>query len=105
MTDWIWQHIIGPALNGVFGLIPWWVWIIVAGLALGWAWKTFGWKGLAGAAAGAALALSYIKGWKDRDSLSAEHVDPNSPDAAPSPSKPKKHSRIPGFDPDTGTWK
>ena len=105
MTDWIWQHIIGPALNGVFGLIPWWVWIIVAGLALGWAWKTFGWKGLAGAAAGAALALSHIKGWRDRDSLSAEHVD--GPDAEPpvSVNKPKKKRPIPGFDPDTGTWK
>jgi hypothetical protein len=46
MIDWIWQHIVGPAINGTFAIVPIWVWIIIAALALGWAWKTFGWQGL-----------------------------------------------------------
>jgi hypothetical protein len=105
MTDWIWQHVLGPAIGGVFGVIPFWVWIILAALALGWAWRTFGWQGLVAVGLAVITLGAYRKGWKDRDSLSAEHVD--GPDAEPpvSINKPKKKQRIPGFDPDTGTWK
>lgn len=98
MTDWIWQHILGPMINGTFAIIPIWVWIIVAGLLLGWAWKTFGWQGLLGAAAAIVTLGAYRKGWKDRDSLANEHVD--GPDADPPPKKKPK----PRYNPDTNKW-
>jgi hypothetical protein len=93
MTDFIWQHILGPAVGGVFGIVPFWAWIILAGLLLGWAWKQFGWQGLAGAAVAVLTLGVYRKGWKDRDSLSPEHVDPGSPDAILAPKKPKATSK------------
>lgn len=102
MIDCIWQHVIGPAINGTFAVVPVWVWVILAGLALGWAWKTFGWQGLVGVGLAVLTLGAYRKGWKDRDSLSAEHVD--GPDAEPSPAKPKP-KRKPRYDPETNTWK
>jgi hypothetical protein len=105
MTDWIWQHIIGPALNGVFGLIPWWVWLIVAALALGWAWRTFGWQGLVAVGLAVLTLGAYRKGWKDRNSLGAEHIDPDSPDALPPLGRPKpKRPAKPAKPPVVDTW-
>lgn len=34
-----------------------------------------------------------------------EQLPDGHPDAAPAPAKRKKYQGIPGFDPDTGTWK
>lgn len=57
-------------LNGAFHIlltvIPTWVWVVVAGLAIGWAWKTFGWQGVAGAAIAILSLGSYRQGWRDR---------------------------------------
>lgn len=51
----------------VLGWVPWWAWVIVAGVLIGWTWKVFGWQGVVGGIA-AALALgSYRQGWRDRD--------------------------------------
>lgn len=103
MIDWIWQHVVGPALNGVFGVIPVWVWIIVAALALGWAWKTFGWQGLVAVGLAVLTLGAYRKGWRDRASLDSEHVD--GADAAPPLGRPKPRRPIKPSKPPTGdTW-
>lgn len=100
MTEWIWQHIIGPTINNTFAFIPAWVWIIVAGLLIGWAWKTFGWQGVLGAALAVLTIGAYRQGWKSRDSLETENVD--GPDADPSPAKPKRPKRP--VKPPEDTW-
>jgi hypothetical protein len=93
MIDWIWQHIVGPAINGTFAIVPIWVWIIIAALALGWAWKTFGWQGLVAVGLAVLTLGAYRKGWKDRNSLGAEHVD--GADAEPPFTRPKPKPRKP----------
>lgn len=103
MTDWIWQHIIGPMIGSTFAFIPTWVWIIAGALALAWAWRQFGWQGLLAVALAVLTLGSYRKGWKDRDSLSSEHVD--GPDADPPfgrKPKPKKPTTPDANRP--GTW-
>lgn len=102
MTDWIWQHIIGPVISGTVAFIPLWVWIIAAALALGWAWKTFGWQGLVAVALAVLTLGAYRQGWKHRDSLANEHVD--GPDADPPFGKRTPKPKKPRFDPDTNTW-
>lgn len=98
-------------LHATLGFIPAWVWIIVAGLLLGWAWKAFSWQGLLGAALAVLTIGAYRQGWRARDAEGTEHLDPDSPDARPSifTRKPKKpaapSTNRPGtFNRDTGTW-
>ncbi len=103
MTEWIWNNIAGPFIAGTFAFVPLWVWVILAALALGWAWKTFGWQGLVAVAIAMLTLGAYRKGWKDSDSLKgghgdeAEHGD-GGPDFRPSPPKRRR------FNPDIGRW-
>ena len=62
MMDWLWNGLVSFAL----GAIPTWVWIIVAGVAIGWAWKQFGWQGVLGGLAAVLTLGAYRQGWRDR---------------------------------------
>lgn len=44
--------------------VPAWVWIV----AIGWAWKVFGWQGVAGGLLAVLTLGAYRQGWRDRDS-------------------------------------
>lgn len=59
---WLWETIVGFVL----GAIPLWVWVIIAGLAIGWAWKTFGTQGVVGALVAVLTLGAYRQGWRDR---------------------------------------
>lgn len=99
MSDWLWQHVAGPAINDTFALVPTWVWIIVAALAFGWAWRTFGWQGLVSVGLAVLTLGAYRKGWQDRDSLTHEHVDgPDALPSAPAPLKPAARATKPPND-------
>lgn len=57
MMDWI--------FNFLLGAIPTWVWIIVGGVALGAAWRTFGWQGVVGGLLAILTLGAYRQGWRD----------------------------------------
>jgi len=59
MIDWL--------VNMVLGWVPTWVWVVVAGVALGWAWRVFGWQGVAGGLLAVLTLGAYRQGWRDRD--------------------------------------
>lgn len=109
MTDWIWQHVLAPAISGVFNVIPWWAWIIIAGLLLGWAWRTFGWQGLVGAGIAVLTLGAYREGWRAAESRrKAGAPIEDDPDFAPPIKVPKQVAPKPkvkhGYNPDTGEW-
>lgn len=83
MLDWIWNGIVGFVL----GSIPVWVWVIVAGLAIGWAWKTFGTQGVIGALVAVLTLGAYRQGWRDRGEGKPPivPVEPLRPPAPPAP--------------------
>lgn len=62
MMDWLWYGLVSCAL----GSVPAWVWIIVAGVSIGWAWKQFGWQGVAGGLLAVLTLGAYRQGWRDR---------------------------------------
>lgn len=47
------------------GWVPTWVWIVAAGIGLGWAWKVFGWQGVVGGLAAVVTLGAYRQGWRD----------------------------------------
>lgn len=51
----------------IWGAIPTWVWIVIAGVALGACWRTFGWQGVVGGLAAVVTLGAYRQGWRDRD--------------------------------------
>lgn len=61
MFDWIWT------------LLPWWVWAIAAGLALGLGWRLFGWQGMLGAAIAVLTLGAYRRGRQDGTVLGKRH--------------------------------
>lgn len=95
VPDWVWV------------IAPYWPWLFII-VGLGVAYRFAGWPGVVAVAG----VLGYLKGRMDASKQDPiEHVDPASPDAAPSPPKPKtvrrttgKRQGIPGFDHNTGTW-
>lgn len=62
MIEWLWNGLVGFIL----GAIPTWVWVIAAGVGIGWAWKTFGWQGVAGGVMAVITFGAYRQGWRDR---------------------------------------
>jgi len=60
--DWL----LDAARNILLGWVPLWVWIIVAGLVAGWAWRVFGPQGLVGAVVAILSLGAYRQGWRDR---------------------------------------
>lgn len=103
--EWIWNGLVGFVL----GSIPTWVWFIAAGVAIGWAWKTFGWQGVLGGLAAVVTLGAYRQGWRDRDQRDAHEHVPDGMDAwVPSPkAKPKPVARPKPkrtFNPDTNTF-
>lgn len=60
--DWLWNTVVGFLV----GTVPLWVWVIVAGLVIGWAWKTFGTQGIIGALIAVLSLGAYRQGWRDR---------------------------------------
>jgi hypothetical protein len=57
LMDWL--------LNWLLGSVPAWVWIVLAGVALGWAWKVFGWQGVVGGLLAVLTLGAYRQGWRD----------------------------------------
>ena len=57
MIDWL--------LNFIWTAIPLWVWFIIGGVALGAAWKTFGWQGVMGGLVALVTLGIYRKGYRD----------------------------------------
>ena len=60
------------------GWVPWWAWVIVVGVLIGWAWKVFGWQGVVGGIGAALMLGAYRLGWRhrdgfDRDVIGKEH--------------------------------
>lgn len=55
-------------ISFLLGWVPAWVWVVVAGVAIGWAWKVFGWQGVAGGLLAVLTLGAYRQGWRDRDS-------------------------------------
>jgi hypothetical protein len=86
--DWLWNGIVGFVL----GSIPTWVWIIVAGLAIGWAWKTFGTQGVLGALVAVLTLGAYRQGWRDHDQGKPPivPVEPLRPPVAPPPPRKRR---------------
>lgn len=84
MADWLWDTIVGFVL----GTIPVWAWIIIAGLLVGWAWKTFGTQGIVGALVAIVTLGAYRQGWRDRGEgkppiVPVEPLRPPTPASAP----------------------
>ena len=84
--DWLWQTIVGFVL----GTIPLWVWVIIAGLGIGWAWKTFGIQGIIGALVAVLTLGAYRQGWRDRGEgktpiVPVEPIKRPAPKPAPAP--------------------
>lgn len=61
--DAIWNFVLSFALSTV----PTWVWIVVGGVLIGAAWRTFGWQGVVGGALALLTLGAYRQGWRDRD--------------------------------------
>jgi hypothetical protein len=61
--DAIWHFVLSFALSTV----PTWVWIVVGGVLIGAAWRTFGWQGVVGGALALLTLGAYRQGWRDRD--------------------------------------
>lgn len=59
MIDWVWSFL--------WGMIPTWVWVVIAGVLLGAAWRTFGWQGVIGGLLALLTLGAYRQGWRDRD--------------------------------------
>lgn len=47
------------------GIIPTWVWVVIAVLAAAWVWKNFGWRGLVGLGLLVLTFGAYRQGWRD----------------------------------------
>jgi hypothetical protein len=87
--DWLWNSIVGFVL----GTIPTWAWVVLAGIAIGWAWKTFGTQGVLGALVAVVTLGAYRQGWRDHDQgkppiVPVEPLRP--PQAAPVPRKRRR---------------
>lgn len=52
-------------LSWLLGSVPAWVWIVVAGVALGTAWRVFGWQGIVGGLLAVLTLGAYRQGWRD----------------------------------------
>lgn len=59
MIDWL--------LHFVWTAIPLWVWMIIGGVLLGAAWRTFGWQGVVGGLAAFLTLGVYRQGYRDAD--------------------------------------
>ncbi len=107
--NWVWQSVVGPAINNTFAFIPLWVWVILIGVGVGFLFKKFGWQGVVGGLVAGALFFAYVLGWRQRDSLSKKGVPeeeiqdpigniglpPSEEDPAPKPIKPKPKGNKP----------
>lgn len=94
--------------NVIMG-VPWWAWLLVILVVLGFAWKFAGIPGLVAAAAALGFAAGTFRprvtSKKTQDEF--DRQNDNSADFWPhkQPDEPAKpHGSIPGFDSDTGTW-
>jgi hypothetical protein len=107
---WLWDRVVQPSLAFGFNSVPWWVWFIVAGLLLGWAWKTFGWQGLVGAALAVLTVGAYRQGWRDsqvrRGKITQVEADAKRPTIVERAAKrvlPQKKGKR-RYNADTNTW-
>ena len=91
MMEWLWSEAWGWLAETTFGFIPTWVWVAAAGLLLGWAWKTFGWQGLVGAALAVLTLGVYRQGW--RDAMARAEARKQGKELEYIPYKPKKRKK------------
>lgn len=84
--DWLWNS----AVHFALGMVPTWAWIVIAGVAIGWAWRVFGWQGVVGGVAAAVTLGAYRQGWRDRDADKAPVVPVDRPQAPAKPNQPRR---------------
>lgn len=113
---WLWHHLALPVIGFGIELVPWPVWLVIGGLGLGWAWKTFGWQGLVGAGLALLTFGAYRQGWRDAVSKARGMgtLEPERPgnffdtlvrNSRPAPiKKPKRPNGKRVYNPDTNTW-
>lgn len=49
-------------IDWLISLVPWWAWLAMGVIAIGFVWRLFGWQGALAAAVGTITAMSYGKG-------------------------------------------
>lgn len=59
MIDWLFHF--------AWTAIPLWVWVIIGGVLIGAAWRTFGWQGVVGGLAALLTLGVYRQGYRDAD--------------------------------------
>jgi hypothetical protein len=82
MMEWV--------LNFIWTTVPLWVWIIIGGVLLGGAWRTFGWQGVLGGLLSLLTLGAYRQGYRDAHSrrppvVPIEPYKPPAPQPAPRP--------------------
>ena len=104
MFEWLFNG----ALHILLSVVPTWVWVIVAGLGVGWAWKTFGKEGVVGAVVAILTLGAYRQGWRDRGAGKAPIVPVGDEPRLVGRAKVRRTAkRDPGkrvYDADTNTW-
>lgn len=59
-------------MDWLLSLIPWWAWLLLAAVAIGFAWRLFGWRGAVAAAAAVLPVLGF--GWARNLGATAERA-------------------------------
>jgi len=61
-------------IDWILSAVPWWAWAVAAGLALGLAWRVFGWQGMVAAVVAVLTLGAYRQGRLDgRGPLGKRH--------------------------------
>lgn len=113
--DFLYKNIFLGALGFLIEWVPWWVWLILAALALalGWRlavafWKLFGWQGVLLVAVAILTLGAYRQGWLDHKTATLTGVPKDDPlfdlnpkaKAAKRPKKKRQTIFTPGAVPD-----
>jgi hypothetical protein len=96
LMDWLWNFAVSFALS----TIPTWVWVVIAGVLIGAAWRTFGWQGVVGGALAILTLGAYRQGWRDRDASKPPLVPVEDYERAivADPPKPRRKTLVDLFD-------
>lgn len=82
-------NVIDWALNLIWTAIPLWVWIVVGGVLLGAAWRTFGWQGVVGGLAALVTLGAYRQGYRDASARKKPAIPVESYQEPIAPPKPR----------------
>lgn len=98
--DFLYRNAFLPFVGFLIEMVPWWVWVLLAALALalGWRlavafWKLFGWQGVLLLAVAVLTLGAYRQGWLDHRTSTLTGVPKDDPLFDLSPKKAKKQPR------------